>query len=187
MFGNPILSLDDIRRKSVYFLEEFNMAQHFKPPSRRILIPSVRQENWLPPPMGSVKMNVASCKPRGGMGVGYGAIMRGSSGEISAAMAGVLEGDWSQPLADMLVVRKCLVWFRSLGFSRVILEVGSKQVLASLSGRDSDWTLELIGIVHDCLDLGKDLRLQILFSTRSINRVARELACLHSVVGDEVS
>ncbi|KAM7525060.1 hypothetical protein LguiA_014962 [Lonicera macranthoides] len=116
--------------------------------------------------------------------MGFGGIIRDSSGNFVAAIQGSFAGRFSPLLAEAVGLREVLSWIKDRNEGPIVVESDSKFVVDALHHTKDDSSS--LGIVlDDCKALLRDLDLcNVSFIYRSANSVAHSLAKAASSMPD---
>lgn len=141
---------------------------------------------WCPPPHPFFKMNfdVAIFKERGRLG--FGAVIWNEHGEVMAALSAIGPSVSGSEEAETLACRKAMVFAVDAGFTELIIEGDSINVMKALSSSSLD--LSIVGnVVVDIQCLIHGLRrVSINWVKRDCNRVAHVLARFASNLNEDV-
>lgn len=176
------LHFDGLRWDSSSILEKASaLCSEFKAANnsryrRPISSGSTPHSRWLLPPIGCIKFNVDGAVRRQTGIVGVGIVARDYSGIILGTTSIPFPGLFSPRSAEALAFREALVLAANKGFSSIIVEGDSLEVVQALT-QDGKTFSDCGSILSDCLELLP------LFSScsfkyvkRSCNRVAHSLA-----------
>ncbi|XP_074327095.1 uncharacterized protein LOC141665037 [Apium graveolens] len=142
------------------------------------LTPEDGQEQWCPPQLNSVKVNVDAALFEDPNRYSYVVVIRDHSGHLVHAMSKCLLGKISPELAEVLGIREALSWLKDTNTANGIVESDCLQVIQLIRSSFSSFSY-LGGVVNDCRCLMEDLKdqnVKLHFVKRSANRVAHYLA-----------
>lgn len=122
-------------------------------------------------------MNVDAALDRSNGLMGFGYIIRDDAGNFVAARCSKLQGYYLPKEAEAIAVLEALSWLKSNTMDKCILESDCLQVVQALKSMASDDISYFDLIISDIKDACNHFSdISIMFSRRSVNRVAHELA-----------
>ena len=135
-----------------------------------------RVQKWRKPQVGWLKCNVdAAIFNQLGV-IGLGCVIRDEYGSFVAAKSETRIGPLEPNLAEGMCCKEAFSWVKSLGYTKVIIELDAQQLIQALNNSVSDHSYYGV-LVDDCKILSKDLsECLFVFAKRSANHVAHVLA-----------
>lgn len=165
-------SIFGVRAAAVNMLNDWRKACMNEVRGMRMMCSGTRK--WQTPPTGWFKINVdATIFPDGW--VGLGCVVRDSYGRFLRAKCGRIEGRWQPREAEALGMKEALSWSKQLSLDHCIFESDSKVLVEACKENRGESYFHTI--VSDCVQLSKHFEhVQIVFASRSVNKVAHLLA-----------
>ncbi|XP_073119607.1 uncharacterized protein [Henckelia pumila] len=149
---------------------------------------SLRQPNssWTKPPINFVKCNVDAAVFKDPPRMGYGCIIRDSSGVVIKAICGCFPGIFTSIMAEAMSIREALSWLKELNISNVIVESDALLVVNAFHSSAID--VSGVGLLmEDCRFLASELlSCSLSFVYRSANQAAHRLARSARSLSDSV-
>lgn len=132
--------------------------------------------NWCLPPPGIIKFNVDGAVDMSGGLVGVGIVARDHAGQILGTVSIPFPGLFSPRTAEALGFREALITAANKGFSSIIVEGDSIQIVQALTQVGKSFS-DCSSILSDCLELIHLFSSCVIkYVKRSFNRVAHSLA-----------
>ena len=134
------------------------------------------QQRWKKLENGWLKCNMDATLFNQQGKIGFGCIIRDENGALVAARNDLLKGPMIPAIAEAICCKESLSWIKSLGYSRLIMELDAQKIILAIHGSYGENSY-FGTLIDDCKILSKDLgKCSFVFSKRSANQVAHSLA-----------
>ncbi|KAL0007369.1 hypothetical protein SO802_008871 [Lithocarpus litseifolius] len=171
--GGRMKDPSSLNKRAVEYVDEYKQAQcHLS------VRPGQQQsvDVWQPPSHSEYKLNFDAAIFSGLDRSGIGAIIRNDKGEVMAAMSASGPRVSTSDEAELLACRRAIEFAVDAGFSRLIVEGDSSNVIHSISSSSENFSL-LGNVVSDIRHLLGGLQWsRVCYVRRGANQVAHALA-----------
>ena len=134
--GGKLQSPTQLNKRALDLLAEFQQAQE----QLTIVSRTSTESRWCPPPISRFRLNFDSAIFFDLKCSGIGDIIHNEKGEVMGAMSAKGSQGEDSMEAEVLACRRALEFAIDIGFSELVIEGDSAQVLNSLKSTDTNWS-----------------------------------------------
>jgi ribonuclease HI len=138
VFGEDLIHPDVLIREASNSLQQFRLTKEYKDLESN-LERRMENEKWKSPPTGMYKVNWDIAIDANMKRMGLGIIIRDEKRRVAAALSKTLESFQEPTFGEAMGARGAIEFSRELGFSEIVLEGDSKQVIAALLSKERSW------------------------------------------------
>ncbi|KAK3198084.1 hypothetical protein Dsin_021499 [Dipteronia sinensis] len=171
LHGCQTCKVDDVVRWSEAFLADFRSKE--KRNMRGGVRSNVVITCWKPPECGDYKANCDAVVDRRGNCVGFGTVIRDSTGAVLASCSQIMEANFSIKVAKLVAIRKCLLFYVD---SPCVIESDEATVVKWINDGDR-WNSDCDIILYDISTMISNLHgVTVRHVRKRFNKAAHALA-----------